>query len=317
MTTPKVLVIGAFGQLGYELVEALVQKYSASQVVLADIYPKPTPLACETLDVTDKNRLLEILKKHQITQIYHLAALLSATGEQQPQLAWEVNMYGLINVLDASLACGIEKVFWPSSIAVFGPHSPRVNTPQYCVMDPTTIYGITKLAGERLCEYYFNRHGLDVRSLRYPGLIGYKSAPGGGTTDYAVHIYHEALKHKSYTSFLSELTELPMMYMPDAIRSTLELMDAPSEKVKNRSSYNVAGMSFAPKDIALSIQKHIPDFKIDYNPDFRQQIADNWPKSIDDSDARQDWGWKPEFDLDAMTKDMLTQIPKLELVSPK
>jgi nucleoside-diphosphate-sugar epimerase len=311
MTTPKILVIGAFGQLGYELVEALEQKYGAGQIVLADIYPKATHLACEELDVVNKPRLIEILQKHGITQIYHLAALLSATGEQQPQLAWEVNMYGLINVLDASIAHNIEKVFWPSSIAVFGPNSPKVNTPQYCIMDPTTIYGITKLAGERLCEYYFNRHGLDVRSLRYPGLIGYKSAPGGGTTDYAVHIYHEALKNKSYTCFLNEKTVLPMMYMPDAIRATLELMDAPAEQVKNRSSYNVAGMSFNPDEIAQSIRKHIPDFKITYNPDFRQKIADNWPQSIDDSDARADWGWKPEYDLDAMTADMLTQIPKL------
>jgi len=311
MATPKILVIGAFGQLGYELVEALEQKYGAGQVVLADIYPKASHLACEELDVVNKPRLIEILQKHGITQIYHLAALLSATGEQQPQLAWEVNMYGLINVLDASLAHNIEKVFWPSSIAVFGPNSPKVNTPQYCIMDPTTIYGITKLAGERLCEYYFNRHGLDVRSLRYPGLIGYKSAPGGGTTDYAVHIYHEALKNKSYTCFLNEKTVLPMMYMPDAIRSTLELMDAPAEQVKNRSSYNVAGMSFNPEEIAQSIRKHIPDFKIAYNPDFRQKIADNWPQSIDDADARADWGWKPEYDLDAMTVDMLSQIPKL------
>jgi len=313
MAKSKILVIGAFGQLGYELVEALEQKYSSEQIVLADIYPKPTHLACETLDVTDKKRLVEIVQKHEITQIYHLAALLSATGEQQPQLAWEVNMVGLINVLDVALAHKVEKIFWPSSIAVFGPNSPKANTPQYCVMDPTTIYGITKLAGERLCEYYFNRHGLDVRSLRYPGLIGYKSAPGGGTTDYAVHIYHEALKSKSYTSFLNVGTELPMMYMPDAIRSTLELMDAPAEKVKNRSSYNVAGMSFAPEQIAESIQKFIPDFKISYSPDFRQKIADNWPKSIDDSAAREDWGWKPEYNLEAMSQDMLEKIPTIKI----
>ena len=224
------------------------------------------------------------------------------------KFAWDLNMEGLFHVLDAAKEGIIKKIYWPSSIAVFGPTTPKQNTPQYTVMEPNTIYGISKQAGERFCEYYFQKHGVDVRSIRYPGLIGHKSAPGGGTTDYAVHIYHEALKHKTYQCFLSEQTELPMMYMPDALRATITLMEAPADKVKIRSSYNVAGMSFTPAQIADAIKKHIPEFTISYAPDFRQAIADSWPQSIDDSYANKDWGWKPEFDLDRMTKDMLEHL---------
>ena len=308
MASPRILVIGAFGQLGTELLPALAQRYGSTSVVASDLREQPCDYDFVQLDVTDAARLAEVVQQHGITQIYHLAALLSAVGEQKPQLAWEVNMGGLLNVLEVARERHLEKVFWPSSIAVFGPHSPRVLTPQYCVMDPTTIYGITKLAGERLCEYYFLKHGLDVRSLRYPGLIGWRAAPGGGTTDYAVEIYHEALKHDRYSSFLQAGTELPMMYMDDAVRATIELMEAPTESVRIRSSYNLAGMSFAPEQVAESIGRIRPNFSLAYAPDFRQQIADNWPQSIDDSAAREDWQWKPEFDLDRMTQVMLHEL---------
>jgi nucleoside-diphosphate-sugar epimerase len=252
--------------------------------------------------------MYEVIKKHGVSQVYLLAALLSATAEQKPKLAWDLNMEGLFNVLDAAKEGMIKKVYWPSSIAVFGPTTPRVNTPQYTVMEPNTIYGISKQAGERYCEYYYQKYGVDVRSIRYPGLIGYKSAPGGGTTDYAVHIYHEALKNKSYECFLSEDTTLPMMYMPDALKATIQLMESPADKVKIRSSYNLAGISFSPKEIADEIRKHIPEFSITYKPDFRQSIANSWPGSIDDTKAREDWGWNNDFDLSAMTKDMLDNL---------
>lgn len=308
MSDTRILVIGAFGQLGTELLPELARRYGTSAVIASDLREQACDYAFEALDVTDAARLGEVVRRHGVTQIYHLAALLSAVGEQKPQLAWDVNMGGLLNVLEIARELKLEKVFWPSSIAVFGPHSPRVQTPQYCVMDPTTIYGISKLAGERLCEYYFLKHGLDVRSLRYPGLIGWRAAPGGGTTDYAVEIYHEALKQNRYTSFLQAGTELPMMYMDDAVRGTIELMEAPAEQVRIRSSYNLAGMSFAPEDVAAAIAKRKPGFSIDYAPDFRQQIADNWPKSIDDAAAREDWNWKPEFDLDRMSEVMLQEL---------
>jgi nucleoside-diphosphate-sugar epimerase len=262
----------------------------------------------ELLDVLDKDRFHEIVKKHGITQVYLLAALLSATAEKNPKFAWDLNMNGLFHILDAAKEGLIKKVYWPSSIAVFGPSTPRINTPQYTVMEPNTIYGISKQAGERFCEYYHQKYGVDVRSIRYPGLIGWKSAPGGGTTDYAVHIYHEAIKNASYTSFLAAGTTLPMMYMDDAIRATIELMEAPAEQVKIRSSYNVAGMSFDPEGIAASIRKHIPNFTLSYNPDFRQAIADSWPQSINDAEAHEHWNWKPEFDLDKMTDVMLTNL---------
>jgi len=263
------------------------------------------------LDVLDNNNLEQIIDSEKVTEIYHLAALLSATGEKYPEKAWELNVDGLLNVLNAARKFKIEKIFWPSTIAVFGPHTPKENTPQYCVMDPNTVYGFSKQAGERWCEYYFEKFGVDVRSIRYPGLIGWKAAPGGGTTDYAVHIFYDALKNAHYTSFLNEGTTLPMMYMEDAIRATIDLMEAPAKQISIRSSYNLAGCSFAPEEISQEIKKHIPDFKIDYAPDFRQAIADSWPKSIDDSFAQKDWGWKPTFTLEKMVADMLENIKTL------
>jgi nucleoside-diphosphate-sugar epimerase len=316
-TSDTVLVIGACGQLGSELTLELRNMYGGSNVVAADISaPKQADLRdsgpFEKVDVLDTKVLAELASKYKFKQIYHLAAVLSATGEKNPKFAWKLNMEGLFNVLDLSLEHKVEKVYWPSSIAVFGPNTPRQNTPQHTIMDPNTVYGISKQAGERWCEYYFEKYGLDVRSLRYPGLIGYKALPGGGTTDYAVDIYHKALEGTSYECFLSEDTYLPMMYMPDALKSTLDLMHAPAEQVKVRSSYNLSAMSFSPKEITASIQKFIPDFDITYKPDYRQQIADSWPQSIDDSAAQQDWGWKPAYDLDAMTEDMLLNLKKMK-----
>jgi nucleoside-diphosphate-sugar epimerase len=306
----KVLIIGAGGQIGVELLEELNKLYGSSNVVAADVKQSPAFAnnAFEVLDVLNKERLLEKVKKHQIKQVYLLAALLSATAEKNPLYAWQLNMQGLFNVLELAKEGHIQKVYWPSSIAVFGPTTPKQNTPQYTVMEPTTVYGISKLAGERWCEYYFLKHGIDVRSIRYPGLISYKSAPGGGTTDYAVHIFHEALKTKSYECFLSEDTALPMMYMPDAIRATIEIMHAPAEKIKIRGSYNLGGISFNPKQIANEIRKHIPDFKIAYKPDFRQQIADSWPQSIDDRETQTDWGWKNTYQLPQMVSSMLDNL---------
>lgn len=309
MSTETILIMGANGQIGLELAENLRGIYGENNVIAADIKELKNPMGIyEQLDVMDKDRMYEVIKKYKVTQVYLLAALLSATAEQKPKSAWNLNMEGLFNVLDAAKEGIIKKVYWPSSIAVFGPTTPMENTPQYTVMEPNTIYGISKQAGERFCEYYHEKYGVDVRSIRYPGLIGYKSAPGGGTTDYAVHIYHEALKNKTYECFLSEHTALPMMYMPDAIRATIELMDAPAEQVKIRSSYNLGGISFDPAQIANEIKKHIPEFTITYKPDFRQAIADSWPKSIDDTRAREDWGWNPKYDLASMTKDMLDHL---------
>lgn len=316
-TSDTVLVIGACGQLGSELTLELRNMYGGSNVVAADISaPKQADLRdsgpFEKVDVLDTNVLAELASKYKFKQIYHLAAVLSATGERNPKFAWKLNMEGLFNVLDLSLEHKVQKVYWPSSIAVFGPNTPRQHTPQHTVMDPNTVYGISKQAGERWCEYYFQKYGLDVRSLRYPGLIGYKALPGGGTTDYAVDIYHKALESGTYECFLSEDTYLPMMYMPDALKATLDLMHAPAEQVKIRDSYNLSAMSFSPKEITESIQKFIPDFSITYKPDYRQQIADSWPQSIDDSTAQQDWGWKPAYDLDAMTEDMLLNLKKMK-----
>jgi nucleoside-diphosphate-sugar epimerase len=309
------LVIGSSGQIGGELVEGLRTIYGQESVIASDIKDLDndafiTAAPYETLNVLDKNRIFEIVQKYEITQIYLLAALLSATAEKNPMFAWDLNMNGLFNVLDLAKEGHIKKVYWPSSIAVFGPTTPRVNTPQYTIMEPNTVYGISKQTGERWCEYYFNKYNVDVRSLRYPGLIGYKSAPGGGTTDYAVHIYHEAIKHQQYECFLSENTALPMMYMPDAIKATIDLMHAEAEKVKIRSAYNLSGMSFSPKEIALEICTHFPTFKISYNPDSRQQIADSWPQSIDDSAAQNDWGWKAQYDLKKMSNDMFKHLIK-------
>ncbi len=308
----KIMVIGSSGQIGTELVARLRELYGSSSVIASDLREGAPELMqsgpFETLDVMDGARVGELIRKNGVTQVYLLAALLSATAEKNPKLGWKLNMEGLFTILDLAKEGTLKKVYWPSSIAVFGPTTPRDNTPQFTVMEPNTVYGISKQAGERWCEYYFQKYGVDVRSLRYPGLIGWKSAPGGGTTDYAVHIYHEALKKGSYECFLKEDTTLPMMYMDDAIKATIDLVEAPLDKVKIRSSYNLAGMSFSPKDIALEIKKHIPSFTISYKPDFRQAIADSWPRSIDDSEARQHWGWKPSYDLSEMTRVMLKNL---------
>jgi len=311
----KILVIGSSGQIGGELVEGLRLIYGQESVIASDIKDLDkeslkSEMPYETLNVLNGKRIFEIVQKYEITQIYLLAALLSATAEKNPMFAWDLNMNGLFNVLDLAKEGHIKKVYWPSSIAVFGPSTPRLNTPQYTIMEPNTVYGISKQTGERWCEYYFNKYNVDVRSLRYPGLIGHKSAPGGGTTDYAVHIYHEAIKHQQYECFLSENTALPMMYMPDAIKATLDLMHADADKVKIRSSYNLSGMSFSPKEIAAEICNHYPNFKITYQLDSRQQIADSWPQSIDDSAAQQDWGWKAAFDLKKMSDDMFMHLKK-------
>ena len=311
MKSEAILIIGSNGQIGTELAESLRGIYGTNNVVCSDLkLPAIETGPFEIIDILDRNGVYAIIKKYNISQVYLLAAMLSATAEKNPKFAWDLNMQGLFNILDAAKEGLIKKVYWPSSIAVFGPTTPSILTPQYTVMEPNTIYGISKQAGERFCEYYFQKYNVDVRSIRYPGLIGYKSAPGGGTTDYAVHIYHEAIKNGKYTCFLNEQTTLPMMYMPDALRATISIMEAPAENVKIRSSYNIAGMSFNPLEIAASIQKHIPNFTIDFAPDFRQAIADSWPKSIDDREARQDWFWKNEFDLQKMTDDMMLNLTK-------
>ncbi|MCZ8355033.1 MAG: NAD-dependent epimerase/dehydratase family protein [Cyclobacteriaceae bacterium] len=312
MKKHKILIIGAGGQLGSELTQGLWEIYGKENVIATDIKDPQGILAqgkFEILDVLKEKALFEFIKKNEITQIYHLAAVLSATGERNPKFAWHLNMDGLVHVLDAAVEFKLDRVYWPSSIAAFGPTTPKQNTPQDTIMDPTTIYGITKLAGERWCDWYFRNKGVDVRSLRYPGLIGYKTKPGGGTTDYAVDIYIKALTDKKFECFLSEHTYLPMMYMDDAVKATLDIMEAPAEKVKIRSSYNVSAMSFSPAEIAKSIQKHIPEFTISYQPDFRQSIADSWPQSLDDMRAREDWGWQPAFDLDKMTAEILKYLP--------
>ncbi|MCD0486625.1 NAD-dependent epimerase/dehydratase family protein [Pedobacter sp. MC2016-14] len=309
----KILVLGSNGQIGTELVTALRSGYGVDNVVACDIrrpdYDIKNSGPFEFVNVLEKDTLNNIFQKYKPTQVYLLAALLSATGEQNPKLAWDLNMNGLLNILDLAITYKTAKVYWPSSIAVFGPNSPKDLTPQYCVMDPNTVYGISKLAGERWCEYYHQKFGLDVRSIRYPGLISWKAAPGGGTTDYAIHIFHDALKKGSYASFLNAATELPMMYMDDAIRGTIELMDAEAAKISIRSSYNFTGVSFTPEVLATEIRKHIPDFKLSYTEnDPRQNIANSWPRSIDDGYAAKDWGWKPEFDLAKMTLDMFENL---------
>ena len=312
MANERILVIGASGQIGVELTLALRGVYGNNQVVAADLR-EMNPLLEGTgpyvsLDVMNKEMLHVQVIRQNITQIYLLAAILSATGEKNPALAWNLNMQGLLNVLEIAREEKIQKVYWPSSIAVFGPTSPKQHCPQHTIIEPTTVYGISKYAGEFWCSYYHQRFGIDVRSLRYPGLISYKSAPGGGTTDYAVDIYHQALNKGQYTCFLRSDTQLPMMYMPDAIRATMELMEAPADRIKVRTSYNLSAMSFSPEAIADSIRAHLPAFKMDCKPDFRQAIADSWPQSIDDSPARADWGWKEEFNLASMTADMLMQL---------
>jgi nucleoside-diphosphate-sugar epimerase len=317
MDSDTILVTGACGQIGSELVMAL--RARGNNVIATDLKVPSGELLesgeFQRLDVLNKNSLATLVSKFKVNQIYHLAALLSATGEQNPELAWRVNMKGLRNILDCSVELGVKRLFFPSTIAVFGPTSPKQNTPQHCVMEPNTIYGISKQAGERWCDYYYQKKGLDVRSLRYPGLISYKTKAGGGTTDYAVEIFFEAVKHKQYNCFLSENTILPMMYMPDAIRGTIELMNAPASSLSIRSAYNFSAFSFSPQDLAKCITVEVPDFSIQYAPDFRQAIADSWPASIDDSFARNDWGWKPEFTLEKMTKDMLSNIMRMDEIA--
>ena len=308
----RILIIGSSGQIGTELVMELRKMYGNENVIASDIRPSCKEVMesgpFEELDIMNQALLISIVKKYKVTQVYLLAALLSATAEQNIELGWRLNMRSHSHVLDLAKDGLIKKIFWPSSIAVFGPTTPMENTPQYTVMEPNTVYGITKQAGERWNEYYFNKFGIDVRSIRYPGLIGWKAAPGGGTTDYAVDIFHQAIQYGKYESFLSENTGLPMMYMPDAIRATIELMEAPAEQVKIRSSYNLAGISFTPKQLASEIKKHIPDFEMTYNPDFRQAIADSWPSSIDDSYAQKDWGWELKYNLEKMTSDMIINL---------
>ncbi|MBU2938223.1 NAD-dependent epimerase/dehydratase family protein [Lacinutrix sp. C3R15] len=312
--TSKILIIGACGQIGSELTYKLRDIYGVENVIASDINTRKLELVNAgpfvILDAKNFNAIKDCCINHNVKTVYLMAALLSATGEKYPMEAWDLNMNSLFHVLNLAKAKQIDHVFWPSSIAVFGSTTPKENTEQYTIMEPSTVYGITKQVGERWCEYYHKKYGVDVRSIRYPGIISWKTLPGGGTTDYAVEIYHEALKNKAYECFLSEETELPMMYMDDAIKATVDIMQADAESVKIRSAYNLAAISFTPKEIAASIQKHIPDFKITYKPDFRQDIADSWPKSIDDSCARQDWKWKPNFSLQDITKEMLLQLGK-------
>lgn len=303
------LIIGAGGQLGTVLTQALRNIYGNDQVVRSDMRMLDNITGpFEVIDATDADRIAEVVKQYQIEEIYHLAAILSANGEKNPLGTWEINMKTLFNVLEVSRLNGVKKVFYPSSIAVFGSEVDQANTPQASFLNPSTVYGISKAAGENWAQYYFQRYGLDVRSLRYPGVIGYQSLPGGGTTDYAVDIYHKAIEGENFSCFLEENTTLPMIYMDDAIRATIELMQAPKESIKTRTSYNLAGMSFSPAEIAASIQEIFPDFEISYEPDFRQQIAASWPQSIDDSRAREDWGWNPAYDLKSMTADMIKNL---------
>ena len=310
----KILIIGACGQIGSELTYKLREIHGDDNVIASDISYNNLDVVnsgiFEIVDAQDYASILICVEKHKIDTIYLMAAMLSATGEKYPMKAWDLNMNSLFHLLNLAKAKYISKIFWPSSIAVFGPTTPKENTPQHTVMEPSTVYGITKQVGERWCEYYFEKYDVDVRSIRYPGIISWKTLPGGGTTDYAVEIYHKALKDGAYESFLSENTELPMMFMDDAIDATIKIMDAPADNVSIRSSYNLAAMSFTPKEIAESIKSELKDFTITYKPDFRQQIADSWPKSIDDSYARKDWNWNHNFDLKLMTKEMLTQLSK-------
>jgi len=306
----KVLVIGSSGQIGTELVEALRKLHGNTNVIASDIRESQVAQdgPFETIDILNKEQLISVINKYSIKEVYLLAALLSATAEKKPVLGWDLNMNGLFNVLNLAKDGIIDKVFWPSSIAVFGPTTPRENTPQYTIMEPTTVYGISKQAGERWCEYYHQKYGVDVRSIRYPGLIGYKSKPGGGTTDYAVDIFHQAKAKQKYECFLSEDSTLPMMYMDDAIAATINIMQAGSEKIKIRSSYNISGVSFSPKEIANEIKKTIPEFEMKYAVDFRQKIANSWPKSIDDQEAKKDWGWSSKFDLSLLSEIMLQNV---------
>jgi len=312
-----ILVLGASGQIGVELTQKLRILYGNKNVIASDIREGDQKMMdsgpFEIVDATDKETILTIIKKYKVTQVYLLAAMLSATAEQQPKKAWDLNMNSLLNVLDLAKNKYIKQIYWPSSIAVFGPKTPKENTPQNTVMQPSTVYGISKVAGEFWCNYYHEKFGVDVRSLRYPGVISWKSKPGGGTTDYAVDIFFNAIEKGSYQCFLSEKTRLPMMYMDDAVKATIQLMQTDTENVKNRTGYNLAAISFTPEEIALEIKKHIPDFTISYQPDFRQEIANTWPESIDDSEARTDWNWQHKFDLSTMTEDILQNLKNKSL----
>lgn len=312
MKEQNILVIGACGQIGRELVTALRAKYGHQRVIASDIQAQDS-LSVDVfpyyqLDVMNRENLENLITEEKVTQIYHLAAMLSASGERNPVKAWDLNMNSLLSVLELAVKHKVEKVFWPSSIAVFGPDAEKINCPQQGVTEPSTIYGISKVAGEYWCKYYFEKYGLDVRSIRYPGLISYTGAPGGGTTDYAVDIFHHAVNYKPFACFLKKDTILPMMYMPDAIRATLQLMDAPRENIKVRTAYNLGALSFSPEELAAAIEHEVPGFIVGYVPDFRQKIADSWPGSVDDSAAWRDWGWNPEYDLQGMVKDMLTNL---------
>ena len=310
----RILIIGASGQIGTELTAFLRKKFGQHKVVASDIKEGDASLIAagpfEILDATDYDAVEDIVIRYEITEVYLMAAMLSATAEKFPMKAWNLNMSSLFNVLNLARDKKIEKIFWPSSIAVFGPTTVKTDTPQRTVMEPSTVYGISKQTGERWCEYYANKYDVDVRSIRYPGLVSYKTLPGGGTTDYAIDIYHKALKHKKYTCFLNAQTTLPMMFMDDAIKATFGIMETAKENIKIKSSYNLAAMSFNPEQIAASVRKHIPDFEIEYNPDFRQKIADSWPQSIDDSEAKKDWGWDYSISLDAMSDIMIRNLKK-------
>jgi len=314
-TTPKILVTGSVGQIGSELTMALRRRYGGASVVAAGHKTEPGPELRDSgpfvyIYMTRPETIEEVVDEYEIDTIYHLAAILSASGEENPQLAWRVNLNGLHTILEIAREHEISRVFWPSSIAVFGPNTPKHDTPQETVLRPTTMYGVTKVAGELLCNYYVKRYGLDVRGVRYPGIISSETLPGGGTTDYAVEIFYEALREHRYTCFLEKDTVLPMMYMPDCIRATLMLMDAPFDQLEHHADYNLAGLSFSPAELAEEIRVHIPDFEITYEPDDRQEIADSWPCTIDDSAAGEEWGWQPKYDLSAMVEDMLEKLRK-------
>jgi nucleoside-diphosphate-sugar epimerase len=317
-STPKILVTGAVGQIGSELTPALRERYGNDNVIAAGHKTQPSPALrdagpFEFMDVTRRETIEAAVLKHGINTVYHLAAILSAVGEQKPQLAWDVNMNGLYNILEVARDHKMERVFCPSSIAAFGPDTPRDNTPQETILRPRTMYGVTKVAGELLCDYYFYRFGLDVRGVRFPGIISSETLPGGGTTDYAVEIFYEAIKHNSYNCFLREDTVLPMMYMPDCIKATIDLMEADLSRLKHHSDYNLAAFSFSPTELVEEIKVHSPGLACTYNPDFRQQIADSWPRTIDDSAAREEWGWEPEYDLSAMVADMVKKLQQKHL----
>ena len=311
-STERILITGAAGQIGSELTAALRRRYGADTVVATDVVPAGEPLSgsgpFETLDVRDRRALTAVIKKYGVKVVYHMAAILSASGERDPQRAWDVNINGLYNVLEASRELGVGRLFSPSSIAVFGPRTPRFDTPQDTVLDPRTMYGLTKVSGELLCDYYVGKYGLDVRGCRYPGIISHQTLPGGGTTDYAVAIFYEAVAYGGYTCFLKADTRLPMMYMPDCLKCTLDLMEADFARLEHHANFNIAAFSFTPAELVLEIQKHIPSFACRYAPDFRQAIADSWPATIDDSAARSEWGWRPDYDLGRMAADMIAVL---------